>query len=198
VIPHFDPHGPLLWYLTRGTGIVLLVLLTLTTCLGILAARADAGRRVPAFVSQGLHRTLSLTSVSLLVAHVTTSVVSPNVDIRLWQVFSPLGATYHPRWLGLGAVSLDLIAIVVVSSLLRARGSLRLWRNLHWLAYLAWAAGMVHAAGMGSDADTRWGLWTGVGCVAAVALSLLVRTLPRRGRRTAGQEPAARLPELVR
>lgn len=44
--------GPLLWYLNRATGVVLLVLLTLSVVLGVLAMGGRPGRAVPRFVSQ--------------------------------------------------------------------------------------------------------------------------------------------------
>ena len=114
-------HGPLLWYLNRSTGLVVLALLTLTAVLGVLAT-ARGGRLLPRFVGQALHRNLALWSVVLLVLHVTTAVVDSYVDIRWWQAFVPwVGATYLPLWLGLGTLALDLIVLVVVTSLLRAR-----------------------------------------------------------------------------
>ena len=45
--------GPLLWYVNRSTGVVALVLLTLTTVLGILATGSRPGRGVPGFVWEG-------------------------------------------------------------------------------------------------------------------------------------------------
>lgn len=173
--------GPLLWYVNRGTGVVLLVVLTISTCLGLLASHGDAGGRVPAFIRQTLHRDCSLIAVALMGVHVASAVVDSYVDIRWWQAFSPLGATYEPVWLGLGAVGLDLIAIVVVSSLLRSRLTWRWWRTLHWLAYLAWPISFAHGAGIGTDASVAWARWLGYACLAAVAVSVLLRwTLPRR------------------
>ncbi len=167
--------GPLLWYLNRGTGVVLLVLLTVSTCLGLFASRGEAGGRVPAFVRQVLHRDLSLLAVALLAVHVVTAVADSYVDIRWWQAFSPLGASYQPLWLGLGAVALDLIAVVVVSSLLRAWLSWRTWRALHWLAYLAWPISLAHGVGIGTDATVGWARWLGYACLTAVAVSVLLR-----------------------
>ena len=131
-------QGPLLWYLNRSTGLVVLALLTLTAVLGVLAT-ARGGRLLPRFVGQALHRNLALWSVVLLALHVTTAVVDSYVDIRWWQAFVPwVGATYLPLWLGLGTVALDLIVLVVVTSLLRARMRHRTWRLVHVLSYAAW------------------------------------------------------------
>ena len=58
--------SPFMWYLNRGTGVTVMVLLSLTTVLGILAT----GRRFtplwPRFVTQGFHRVLAGVSLALL------------------------------------------------------------------------------------------------------------------------------------
>ena len=69
----------------------------------------------------------------MLVAHVVTAVVDKYVDIRWWQALVPVGATYEPLWLGLGTLSLDLVAAVTVTSLLRTRLGHRSWRTVHLL-----------------------------------------------------------------
>jgi DMSO/TMAO reductase YedYZ heme-binding membrane subunit len=181
--------GPTLWYLNRGTGVVLLVLLTATTCLGLLSSRTSAGGLLPAFVSQTLHRDLSLLAVGLLAGHVTTAVLDEYVDIRWWQAFSPVGATYKPLWMALGAVALDLIAIVVLSSLVRTRTSRRTWRTLHWCAYVAWPLSFAHGAGIGTDAALPWARTIGWACLAAVLLALVVRWVPSRRRVRSTPEP---------
>ncbi|QLQ15245.1 MAG: hypothetical protein HZY73_05525 [Micropruina sp.] len=122
-------EGPLLWFLNRGTGIVLLVLMTLTVCLGIVTTQGRAGRVVPSFVGQHFHRNVGLLSVVLLGVHAASAVVDTYVDIRWWQALVPWGGTYKPVWLGLGALALDLSIAVVVTSLLRERLRPGWWRG---------------------------------------------------------------------
>ena len=169
--------GPLLWYLNRATGLVLLALLTLSIVLGVLAMGGRPGRGIPRFVSQSLHRNVALIAVVALVTHVVTAVVDSYVDIRWWQAVIPVGATYKPLWLGLGACSLDLLAVVVITSLLRSRLGHRSWRAVHVLAWVAWAAAVAHSFGIGTDLASRSGFGTlpAVACVAAVLLALVAR-----------------------
>jgi sulfoxide reductase heme-binding subunit YedZ len=167
-------EGPFLWYLNRGSGVVLLVLLTVTTVLGVVALGNRSGRGLPRFVSQALHRNLALLSVVLLAGHVVSAVVDEYVDIRWWQAFLPVGATYEPVWLGLGAVALDLIAVVVVTSLLRHRMPHRAWRLLHVSAYGLWLMSLLHGIGMGTDLGGGWWL-VAVVCAAAVPLAATYR-----------------------
>jgi sulfoxide reductase heme-binding subunit YedZ len=177
---------PLLWYANRGTGVVLLVVFSLTVLLGVLATDRSVSPWWPRFVTQGLHRTLASLSVLLLVTHAATAVVDEFVDIRWWQAVVPVGATYEPVWMALAAVSLDLTALVVATSLARSRLPHRVWAAVHLTTYLAWAAGVVHGIGIGTDASTPWLAATTTVCVVAVVVAAAARLVvvvhTRRGR----------------
>jgi sulfoxide reductase heme-binding subunit YedZ len=168
-------EGPLLWFLNRGSGFVLLAALTATVVLGILATQGSTGGRVPRFVTQTLHRDVGLVSAVLLVVHVATAVVDSYVDITWWQALSPFGATYEPLWLGLGALSLDLILVVIVTSMLRHRMPHRLWRTLHFSTYAAWVVGVAHGLGIGTDTGTTMATAVYVGCLVCVLVALGLR-----------------------
>ena len=169
--------GPLLWYVNRGTGVVLLVLLTASVVLGVLASSGRAGGRVPQFVRQDLHRNVSLLSVALLVGHVASAILDTFVDIRWWDAFVPVNGGYLPVWLGLGALSLDLLVLVVLTSLVRARLAYRSWWVVHLLSYAAWALGVAHGIGIGTDetSDVTWGLPLTLACIGTVVLVVGVR-----------------------
>ena len=157
----------LLWGLNRGTGVVALVLLSVTTVLGVLALGGRPGRRLPRFVTQAVHRNLALLGVVTVVVHVVTAVADEFVDIRWWQAVVPFTGAHERLWLGVGALALDLLLVVTVSSLLRTRLRPRVWRGLHASAYLLWLTSILHGIGMGSDLRDR--LWVvTVGCAATV------------------------------
>jgi DMSO/TMAO reductase YedYZ heme-binding membrane subunit len=165
----------MLWYLNRGSGVALLLVLTATLCLGILSARSGRARLVPRFVGQQLHRNLGVLALVLVVGHVATAVTDTYVDIRWWQALSPVGASYKPLWLGLGSIAFDVMLIVVLTSLMRERLGQRAWRTIHLLGYLSWPFALVHSVGIGTDATSTWGRQVGLGCLAAVALAAVVR-----------------------
>jgi len=167
--------GPFLWFLNRGTGLVLLVLLTTAAVAGIFATRGRAGGRVPRFVTQTVHRDLALVSSVLLGVHVASAVADTYVDIRWWQAFLPVGATYKPLWLGLGALTLDVLLLVVVTSVLRQRLPHRAWRALHLTTYAAWGLSVAHGLGIGTDTGSGLATWVYVGSATAVAVALAVR-----------------------
>ena len=158
----------LLWYVTRATGIISLVLLTGTVMLGVLVTARAASERWPRIVTASLHRSLALTSVALVGVHVITTVLDPFASISVVAVFIPGSSAYRPLWLSLGAVSFDLLLAVIVTSLLRDRLSHRAWQAVHLLVYASWPIALWHGLGTGTDTRLAWVLAINVGCVAAV------------------------------
>ena len=164
-----------LWYASRATGVVSLLLLSLVVMLGILVNRQGRLPGLPSFAVTGLHRSLSLLAVLFIAVHVATAVIDPYVSIGLAAVVIPFVSAYMPFWLGLGAVALDLIAALILTSLARAYISRRTWRGIHWLAYAAWPVALLH--GIGSSPDLRSGglLLVAIGSALAVAMAGLWR-----------------------
>jgi methionine sulfoxide reductase heme-binding subunit len=158
-----------LWYLTRGSGAVSLVLLTLALVLGILTSARWARDRWPRFVVDGLHRNLSLMSTVFVAVHIASAVIDGYVPIRWIDAVVPFDAVYRPLWLGLGALSLDVFIAVALTSLLRARLGHRVWRQVHWLAYGCWVLAFAHGLGAGSDRGQPWML--AINAVAAVSVA---------------------------
>lgn len=165
-----------LWLLMRGTGLVALVLLTATVLLGVAStAPRPAGAAWPRWLTQALHRDVSLLAVALVAAHVTTSVLDSHVDIGVRDVVLPFGVRYRPFWLGLGTLAVDLLIAVVLSSTVRLRLGGRLWRYVHWLAYAAWPTAVLHGAGTGTDVRRPAVVAVTATCVAAVLIALTWR-----------------------
>ena len=183
-------HTTALWYASRATGVVALLLLTAVLLLGILVNRQGRLPGLPSFAVTGLHRNVSLLAVAFLAIHVITAIVDPYVTIGLAAAVLPFSSSYKPFWLGLGAISLDLMAALILTSLARARMSRRAWRGIPWLAYAAWPLAVGHS--LGSSSDTRSGLVLSllVGCVLAVAFAVAwrlsrAREIPRASRAAA-------------
>jgi methionine sulfoxide reductase heme-binding subunit len=162
-------HGPALWYATRATGLVTMLLLTATVLLGILTTGRFAGGRWPRFLTVGLHRNLSLLVVTFLALHIATTVIDTFVSIPLAAAFIPFASSYKTAWLSLGAVALDLLVALVATSLIRNRLGLRTWRWVHWAAYICWPVALAHGLGAGTDRGTLWVFVLTIACAAMVA-----------------------------
>ena len=119
-----------LWYLTRGTGAVALVLLTMSVALGVANVRRVHTERVPRFVGDAVHRSVSLLALAFLAVHILALVLDPFAPIRLIDAVVPFVSAYRPVWLGLGAIASDLlIAVAFTSVLRRAAGRPKLWQR---------------------------------------------------------------------
>jgi len=162
-------HGPTLWYATRATGLVTMLLLTASVLLGILTTGRFAGDSWPRFLTVGLHRNLALLTVTFLALHVATTVVDQFVSIPVAAAFIPFASSYKAVWLSLGAVALDLLVALVATSLVRNRLGLRAWRWVHWAAYICWPVALAHGLGAGTDRGTLWVFLLTIACAAAVA-----------------------------
>jgi methionine sulfoxide reductase heme-binding subunit len=176
------------WYASRATGIVSLLLLTAVLVLGILVNRQGRLPGLPRFAVTGIHRNLSLLSVAFIAVHVVTAVLDTYVHIPLLSAVIPFSSGYERLWLGLGAVSLDLMLAMIVTSLLRGRMNRTVWRAVHLLAYASWPVAFIHSLGASTDLQQGWLLLLALGCalVAAVALAWRLahagRQVPRAGR----------------
>lgn len=160
-----------LWYAGRGFGISALCLFSLVMVLGILTR---SGRPLPGLTRFGvaaLHRTTSLTGLLFVSLHVLTLTLDPYAQLRLLDWVVPFVGNYRPVWQGLGTVAIDLVLLLVASSLLRRHVGLRLWRFLHGAAYLCWPVAVLHAYGNGTDRHSEWLLIVLAACVGSVVVA---------------------------
>lgn len=156
-VPGAAVAGPTaLWYLTRGTGAVTLMLLTPSVALGVADVRRAHTPTWPRFVVDAVHRNASPLALAFLLVHVVTSVLDTFAPIRLVDSIVPFTSAYRPLWLGLGELASDLLIAVALTSVFRRRLGYGTWRAAHWLAYAYWPVAMLHGLGTGSDTKTAW------------------------------------------
>jgi hypothetical protein len=171
-----------LWYTARSTGYVSLLMLTAILVLGIVTAMRVESREWPRFLSQAVHRNLSLTVLVFLSIHIVTSVVDPFAGIAVLNTVVPFTGSYRPLWMGLGVLSMELLVALTITSLLRHRIGFRWWRVIHFAAYACWPLAVLHTLGTGSDVRSAWALILSLGCVGAVVVALVWRLTSGRAR----------------
>ncbi len=163
------------WFATRSTGIAALVLLTASMVLGILTSSRYARPNLPRFVTMGLHRNVSLLVLVFLTLHIVTTVVDSFAPVSWTDALLPFAGTYRPFWLGLGALSFDLLIALTVTSLLRGRLGYQTWRWVHWTSYACWPIAVMHGLGTGTDNKLPLFLVVTVACVGSVVIALWYR-----------------------
>lgn len=177
-----------LWYASRATGVVALLLLTAVLLLGLLVTRQGKLPGLPKFAVTGLHRNLSLLSVGFVAVHVLTAVADGYVNLPLLSAFIPLDSPYERFQVALGTVSLDLFLAIIITSLVRHRLSRGAWRAVHLLSYLSWPVAWLHGLIAATDMQSGWMLLLAVADLLLVVAALgwrmaaAARDIPRAQR----------------
>jgi sulfoxide reductase heme-binding subunit YedZ len=164
-----------LWYVSRATGAVSLLLLTAVMLLGILVTRKTKLPGMPSFAVSGLHRNLALLSTVFVTAHVLTAIADGYVTIPLTAAVIPLTSPYERFWLGVGAVSFDLMLASLITSLLRRHLSRKAWRTVHLAAYLSWPVAWFHSFFVSGDLQHGVLRLMAIACALAVIAAALWR-----------------------
>ncbi len=141
----------ILWVLGRGTGAAATVALSMAVMSGV-ALR-------PGFLQcfthnrglRAVHDAASLIWLPLGAIHVVALLLDSQAKLAPVDVVIPFIASYGVVAIGLGTVSLDLFAAVMVTSWMRDRMSLRVWLWIHRSSYVAFAAVFAHTLLSGSD-----------------------------------------------
>ena len=187
-------NDTLLWYATRGAGVVSLVLLTAVVVLGIVSVMRWQTASWPRFLTTGFHRNLALTTLIFLAIHVVTAVVDPFTALGWEAAIVPFSSPYRRFWLGLGVVAIYLLLAIVLTSLLRPLFGPGAWRIVHWLAYAMWPVALIHSTGTGTDPRFAWMLAIEAVCVGSVIAAITWRM--RRIEPTAWRQLPATIPQV--
>jgi sulfoxide reductase heme-binding subunit YedZ len=168
------------WDALRAAGFTAYLLLWFSTISG-MAVRLRL-RPGPAPVTWLLeaHRVSGTLGLAFVAGHVAGILIDPWTDISAIDV--ALGATspYRPAALLLGSVSLWLTAAVLLSTALAGRMKNATWRSVHYLAFPAYLAALLHGVIAGTDSAATPAVALYAATAAAVAALLAIRILEPR------------------
>ena len=167
----------ILWYTTRGAGAVSMILLSAVVILGVLSSLRFQSAGWPRFLTPALHRNLALMTLVFLALHIVTAVVDPFTHLGWLTAVVPFSSYYRTFWLGLGTIAFELLAAIVVTSLLRGLIGQAAWRAIHWLSYASWPVAVLHGFGAGTDALSAWFMVLSILCVGSVVMAIVYRLL---------------------
>jgi len=164
-----------LWALGRGNGVVALAFMTLSVVLGVGVRSGRPLFTLPRFGIADVHRFVALAATLLVALHMGLLFLDPYAKLRLIDFVVPFLGAYRPLWQGLGTVAFDVLLVVIITSLLRRRLGLRIFRAVHWTTYLLWPIAMAHSLGNGTDTGRAWFLGFAGVCALMVAATLVWR-----------------------
>ena len=185
--------SPYLWYTSRATGLVALVLITIVVVLGTFVSNRVGGKTIGRFEFNELHRSLSLVAMTFLLLHIVTTVIDTYAPTGWLSAVVPFVSRYDRVGVAVGAVAIDLMIAVWASSLFKSRVQPQTWRYLHWLSWLAYIGAVAHTFLIGADTRSDAGLALTAACAAAVLVAAVWRTLtrPERVHRRTALSPLA-------
>lgn len=164
-----------LWALGRGNGIVALAFMTLSVALGVATRSARPLFALPRFGVADVHRFVALAGTLLVGLHMGLLFMDPYAKLKLIDFVVPFLGSYRPIWQGLGTVAVDLLIVIVITSLLRQRLGVRTFRVIHWTTYLLWPIAMAHALGNGTDTGRLWFMAFAGVCALLVMIAVVFR-----------------------
>ena len=87
--------GQALWFASRATGLVALLLITATVVLGASHSGRVASPGWPRFTLHAVHRNLSLLTLAFLVVHIATAIIDPYAKIAWLDAVVPFVSVYQ-------------------------------------------------------------------------------------------------------
>src|SRR3954471_24739123 len=172
------------WLASRASGVVALVLVTISVAIGLTMASKLVRKRGAGPVLVKIHEQTALAGLVAIAVHGITLLGDPWLHAGVKGVLVPFSMGYKPFFTGLGIVAGYLAALLGLTFYARRRIGTKLWRKLHRATVAVWALGVAHAAGAGTDAGSAWlrefMVITGVPIVALFAVRMLRRPAPRR------------------
>jgi DMSO/TMAO reductase YedYZ heme-binding membrane subunit len=162
------------WYTARAGGLVAAALLAGSVIAGLALSTAPRHARPRTSWRLDLHRFLGGMACIFLVLHIAGTYFDQFVTFRLVDLVVPFTSHWDPWAVALGVVSLYVLLAVEVTSLLKPRLPLAVWRNVHYASFPLFAFVQLHILLGGSDRQSPWLLGAIVACDVAIA-ALLVR-----------------------
>ena len=164
------PH--LFWITSRAAGIAALILSSAAVCIGLLmGGRLVKGKGPDLRVT---HEALSLATLAALLVHGLTLLGDSFMHPSLGDVAVPFLSSYRTFWTSMGIVAFWGLALLGLSYYARSWIGVQRWRVLHRFTALAWALGVAHSLGEGTDAGQTWFL--AMTAIVAVPPLLLLAT----------------------
>jgi methionine sulfoxide reductase heme-binding subunit len=149
-----NPAPHLFWITSRSAGTAALVLASAGVSLGLLmGGRFTRGRGLDLRVA---HEALALATLAAVAVHALALLGDGYLSPTIFDISVPFVSSYKTGWTTAGIVAAWSLAIFGVAYYARAKLGRHRWRTLHRFTVLAWALGVIHTLGEGTDAGQAW------------------------------------------
>ena len=139
------------WYLTRSSGTVAYLALSLSTVWGLLLSTKVIKEWVPARLTLAMHNSLAWIAVGLSFFHAFVLLFDSYYTYTVANLLIPFTGPYAPLWIGIGTVNFYLLLLISASFYMRSRIGTKNWRRLHYLTFAAFLFVTLHGWMAGTD-----------------------------------------------
>lgn len=168
----------LVWDVARVGGLLAYVLLTASVAMGIALSLGWRSPRWTRFVTNELHRFVTLVAIVFTGIHTLAVAVDPFIGFTPAEVLVPMLSHYRPIWVALGIVATYLLLAIYASEWVRPRVGYRWWRQFHYLSFAGFVLALVHGVATGSDTRAPWAIVLYAGSIVLVGGLLVARLMP--------------------
>ncbi len=148
------------WVLSRVAGLGSYAALAVALVTGIALRTAVLDWLGSNRALRSLHEYTTVLWIPLAVVHLAALLLDRTSRIALIDLVLPFHSTYGTLGIGLGTVAVDVLLVVTVTSYLKRRMSVELWKWVHRLAYVARSPGRRAPCSSCSRSPAR----SGAGC----------------------------------
>jgi len=140
-----------LWVLARVAGLSSYAALAIALVTGITLRTSVLDWLGSNRALRGLHEYTTVLWIPLAGLHLVSLLLDSTARIGWLDLVVPFHASYGTLAIGLGALSVDVLIAVTVTSLVRRRLDKQVWLWIHRTSYVAFALIFLHAVLSGTD-----------------------------------------------
>jgi predicted ferric reductase len=186
------------WYLGRAGGFVAFGLMFLSVIMGV----AISSRIFDGLLGRGwffeLHKFVSLFLLGAVFFHAFIMLPDPYANYTVGDLLIPLRSPIDPEATALGILSFYGLALLSLSFYLTKWIGQRAWRTLHYLTFLTYLGGTVHAVWAGTDSDILGVRYVFLATGLALVFFVLYRILAARSqKKLAGKSLVHEAPRTI-
>ena len=151
-----DPLTHVWWLASRASGVVALVLVTISVGIGLTMSAKLMRKRGLGPKLAAIHEQTALAGLIAIGVHAVTLLGDPWLHPSVAGISVPFVMGYRTLFTGLGIIAGWMAALLGLSYYFRRHIGAALWRKAHRATVIVYLLGVVHALGAGTDASTPW------------------------------------------
>lgn len=148
------PESAPTWLTVRVLGITAYILLFFGICLGITAGMPIwKGRKTARDLLLSIHFFFNTTGTFIAMLHPLLLVIDPYIPFSWIQLLIPFTAPREPFLYGLGTLTMYGLLFVLITTDLKKKMPVKLWKSFHLIAYLLFLLALTHGIMGGTDSS---------------------------------------------